>query len=240
MALLELDHVSKFYDRGPHKHVALQDVSLQLDAGDRVAVYGERRSGRSTLLRIASGVEAPDSGVVRFAGRKLTDRGNDPLGDGIGYCLKTFPPTSGQFVLDQLMAGQLSRGISRSLAQSRVHAALARVGAERCAALEPNELNGTEATLVAIARVLVFQPKLLVVDEPTIGVDLLDRDGILSLLNSLADEGIAVLTSTRETTGLAGADRAPVLDNGVLRGNLVPQLATVTHLHPVERRSASS
>jgi putative ABC transport system ATP-binding protein len=240
MALLELDHVSKCYSRGPNKHVALRDVSLQIGAGERVAVYGERRSGRSTLLRVAAAVEMPNTGVVRFAGRELTDRDRDLLRGGIGYCLKTFRPAEGQIVLDHLMVGQLARGVSPSLAQARAHAALTRVGAERCAALEPNELNGTEATRVAIARVLAFQPRLLVMDEPTIGVDLLARDGILSLLHSLTGEGIAVLTSTGETTGLTGADRALVLDDGELRGRLAPELAPVVRLRPAERWSASA
>src|SRR4029077_5036452 len=104
------------------------------------------------------------------------------------------------------MVGQLSRGITPSLAQSRAQSALARTGAERCAALEPHELDGAETVRVAIARVLAFRPKLLVIDEPTIGVDILVRDEVLLLLRALADEGIAVLTSTGETTDLSGTD----------------------------------
>jgi len=92
---------------------------------------------------------------------------------------------------------------------------------------------------VAIARTLALEPAILVIDEPTRGVDLLERDGILALLRSLADEGITVLASTRDSTGLAGADRALVISEGELRGAPPAELATVLPLRrPAGRRAA--
>ncbi len=73
MSLLELEHVGKSYSRG--SHVALDDLSLAIDPGEMVVVWGERQSGRSTLLRIAAGVETPSEGVVRFDGRDLAAAG---------------------------------------------------------------------------------------------------------------------------------------------------------------------
>ena len=95
--------------------------------------------------------------------------------------------------------------------------------------------------LVGIARSLVHQPKLLVIDEPTLGVDVFERDRILSLLRSLADEGISVLMSVGETTCLAGADRALSLANGELHGELQPpELAPVVQLHDAASRTVSA
>ena len=131
-------------------------------------------------------------------------------------------------MLDQVTTGQLTRGASLPVARARARAALSRVGAHRCAALRTSELDGGELVRVAIARALVHRPKLLVIDEPTLGVDLLVRDAILALLRSIADEGTAVLASAAETTGLAGADRALSLSDGQLRGELErPALAPV-------------
>src|SRR5208282_855441 len=100
MSLLELEHVSKSYGRG--SSVALGDVCLKLDAGELVAVWGRRRSGRSTLLRIAAGLEPPDTGTVRFEGHDLASRLGDVSRRAIGYCPKAFHPNGGYLVLDQL------------------------------------------------------------------------------------------------------------------------------------------
>lgn len=231
MSLLELEHVSKRYGHGSRELQALRDVSLRLEAGELVAIWGRRRSGRSTLLRVASGIETPDLGVVRFEGHDLSDRRSEWRRGGIHYCRKAFPPGQGEFVLDQLMVGQLTRGVSCVRARSYARDALERVGAGQAATLRPGELDHTEIGLVAIARALVHQPRLLLIDEPTLGVDLMARDRTLSLLRSLAAEGIAMLMSTGETACLSGADRALSLSKGELHGRLAaPELAPVVPL----------
>jgi ABC-type sugar transport system ATPase subunit len=228
MILLELEHVSKRSRRGVRD--ALDDVSLAIDEGEMVTVWGERRSGRSTLLRIAAGIETPDTGVVRFAGRALADRGDEKLGEGIGCCRTAFCASAGQHIIDLLAATQLARGIPRSAARSRAWKALERVGAKECATRTSEELNGEELVRVAIARALACEPRLLVIDEPTIGVDLIARDGILTLLRSIADDGIAILASTGEGTGFLGADRVLALHKGKLRGEITPEFAPVAEL----------
>ncbi len=229
MSLLELRRVSKRYGRGMRERVALKNVSLQVDAGELVSVWGRRRSGRSTLLRVAGGVEAPDEGMVCFDGRELSGRCGEMLGHSIGYCRTTFQASEGEAVLDHVMVGQYAHGISPSLAEVRARAALERAGAQRCAARRPGELDCDEIVRVAIARALALDPRLLLVDEPTIGVDLLARDGILLLLQSLAREGTAVLMSTGEATGLSGA-RALTLSDGELHGAPARELAAVVPL----------
>jgi ABC-type multidrug transport system ATPase subunit len=235
MSLLELKNVGKRYGEGRSERIALRDVSLKLDAGELVAVMGIRKSGRTTLLRVAAGIETPDTGGVSFAGRDLAHSGGEMLGGEIGYCRRSFNPAEGEIVLEQLIVGQLTRGVPT--VQARLHArrALKRAGIEQCAACRPGDLDGAEVVRVAIARALVFRPKVLVVDEPTIGVDLLDRDTLLLFLRSLASDGIAVLISTGEGTSLSGADRALSIGDGELRGSLVPELASVTQLHPLRR-----
>jgi putative ABC transport system ATP-binding protein len=200
-----------------------------------LAIWGQRRSGRSTLLRIAAGAERPDCGVVRLAGRDLAARSNARIDENIGYCQKTLGSPTGQTVLEQVALALLARGISPSAARSRSRDALERVDCANLADAQPSDLDNTERVRVAIARAIACKPSLLVADEPTIGVDLCDRDPILLLLRSLADEGIAVLTSVGESTAFLGVDRALALSDGRLHGELQPDLASVIPL----RRSSS-
>jgi putative ABC transport system ATP-binding protein len=238
MSLLELEQVSLRCDGGAPGRDVLSDVTLSVERCELVVVWGRRRSGRSSLMRVAAGLQAPDCGVVRFDGRELEDVDAGAPG-GIAYCRKAFRPAEGRFVLDQLMRGPLTRGASPSVARSLALRALARTGAEGLGTIRPGELGGAEAMRVAIARALTRQPELLVIDEPTIGVELAERDDILLLLRSLADEdGIATLTTTGEGPGLSGADRALSLSGGKLRGTVTPELATVLPLRPSAARSA--
>lgn len=232
MSLLELERVSRRVRHGGRERVLLREVSLELETGELLAVWGARRSGRSTLLRVAAGIEAPDGGTVRFEGRPLRAHGLE-LGSGIGWCQTASRGCEAHGVLDELLVGQLARGVPRPAARRRARAALERVGAERCAICGVHELDGDQAARVALARALVLAPRLLVIDEPTKGVDLLERDGVLALLRSLADEGIAVLMSAGEAAALSGADRALSLADGQLRGSVAPELGEVV---PLRRR----
>jgi ABC-type multidrug transport system ATPase subunit len=234
MTLLALENVGKRYRHGLRERLLLDDVSLELSPGELAAVWGPRRSGRSTLLRVAAGIERPDSGVVRFDGRDLIDHGEELLGEGIGYVQKTLRGGETQSALEEVVACLLARGIAGPAARARARAALERTGAAHCAALPPRELDRAESVRVALARTLVLNPRLVIIDEPVNGVELLQRDGILALLRSLAREGVAVLASTADSTGLSGADRALALSDGELRGSPGPELAPVLAL----RRSA--
>jgi ABC-type sugar transport system ATPase subunit len=226
MILLELDRVASCRGSG----VALENVSLTIDSGEMVVVWGERRSGRSTLLRIAAGIDPPDDGTVRFQGRDLADWGSEVLGDEIGYCRRGFRPERGLTVLDQLISSQFARKVPQATALTRACGALERVGAAWCSQLPVRDLKTEEIVVVAIARALTAEPRLLIVDEPTIGVDPLKRDDILKLLRSLADDGVAILASAGEGTAMLGADRVLSLGKGTLRGELRPDLAPVTEL----------
>jgi ABC-type ATPase involved in cell division len=234
VSLLALEQVRKRYGDATRGRLLLENLSLEIEPGELAAVWGLRRSGRSTLLRVAAGIERPDSGLVRFEGRDLADCDEDVLGEGIGYVQKTLRGAEAQSAVEEVMLCLLARGVSLSTARARACAALERTGAAQFAALAPRELDEAESVRVGIARTIVLGPRLLVIDEPVKGIGVLERDGVLLLLRSLADDGMAVLASAGESTGLSGADRALVLSDGKLRGSPRPELAPVLPL----RRSA--
>jgi putative ABC transport system ATP-binding protein len=232
MSLLELRGIDKAHVRRSRRIQVLRDVSLEVDVGELVAVWGMRRSGRSTLLAVAAGIEPPDSGAVFFEGKDLTARGATVLGNGVGYCHQGVGAVSGRRVIDSVRAGLLARGVPVPAAHSRAHEALQRVGVEQFNDLMLGDLDAAETVRVAIASALVLGPRVLVIDEPTKGVDLLERDEIVLLLRSLADEGIAVLVSDGDGSGLSDADRALKLAGGELRGRKGPNMGA---LLPMQR-----
>jgi ABC-type sugar transport system ATPase subunit len=224
MSLLELRRVSKSQVHGSRRVEVLRDVSLEIDAGEFVAVWGLRRSGRSTLLAVAAGVDQPDAGEVLFDGVDMNGRGAAALGNGVGFCRQGVGGPNGRTVIDNVRAGLLARGgVQVPDAHLRAHRALERVGVEECGELMLADLDGAEAVRVAIACALVLGPRLLVIDEPSKGVDLLQRDEIVLLLRSLADEGIAILVSDGDGSGLSDADRSLSLAGGELRGKTSPE-----------------
>jgi ABC-type ATPase involved in cell division len=227
--MLELDHVSKRYRHGARQADVLREVTLQLHEREVIAVWGLPRSGRSALLRVAAGIEAPDSGVVRFRGRPLSVA-RSALPGGIAYCPPTFHGLEAQAVLRELIATQLARGLRHSRARERAFAALERAGVRGSEARLPYELERAEQVRVGIARALLQEPALLLIDDPTKGVDLLERDRILALLRSLSPEGVAVVMTLDNGVGLFAADRALSLGEGVLRGDVAPELAPVVGL----------
>ncbi len=89
MSLLEFDRVAKRYRDGELERIILREVSLSVEPGELAVIWGLRGSGRSTLLRLAAGIESPDSGCVRFDGCDLNAHAEQLLGAGIGYCSKT-------------------------------------------------------------------------------------------------------------------------------------------------------
>jgi ABC-type multidrug transport system ATPase subunit len=226
-SVLSMEGVTKRSFSGRLERVVLNDVSLDVAPGELVCVWGVRRSGRTTLLRIAAGIEQPDVGMVRFDGRDLAHDSSD-LGTTIGYCNPTFKPTDGGTVLDHVSVGLLAHRVPRRRALARAREVLERVGAERCASLDPRDLQAAELARVGIARALVSEPRLLLLDEPTNGVDLIERDPIVRLVRSLADEGIGVLMAVGET--VPGVDRLLTLQDGELHGSPTPEQGQVVPL----------
>lgn len=233
MSLLSIEHVQLADAESPGR-LLLDDVSLEMHSGELVAIWGKRRSGRSTLLRLACGLILPDEGAVRFDGRQL--RGPTAIGAGIAYCADGFRIGEAWPVERELVEVQLGRGIPRRRAHRGAREALQRTGAEQLATSLLRTLRGAERVRVMLALALTSAPRLLLIDDVVAGVELVERRAIMTLLRSLADDGLAVLTCTDETPALAGADRALTLSEGRLHGRSAPELAEIVPL----RRSASA
>jgi ABC-type multidrug transport system ATPase subunit len=237
--VLALEQVSKRYPRGAsgsREWIALRDASLAVATGELVAVWGRRRSGRTTLLEVCAGLEKPSEGLVRFLGHDLSERRMLGVEGGIGFGQPNFSRMHG-VVVEQVATPILKTRARLEGAQMRAYEMLERVGASDCAELQPEELEHAELVRVMLARALVMRPRLVLLDAPTSGIPAPQRDAVFALLRSIAtDDEAAVLVTVDEVPGLARvADRLLSIGGGMLRGETAPaQPAPVLPLRRAE------
>lgn len=218
--LLALEHVAKTNWVGPYEKRTLVDVSLALAAGDVVGVWGGHRSGKSTLLRIAAGLELPDAGTVTFDGVDVSELSRAQRGDlrrGPIGLVRGDGPHSAEFSVADFLTLPLLAQCSRRAARRRVLDLLRRMGIAECHDVTWRNLSDTERALVSLAHGLVREPRLLLADDPTAGLDALQQAEAIGLLRSAAaDGGVAVLMTTSVMSALAGAHEAFTLGDGRL------------------------
>lgn len=209
--MLTLSNVSKSY-AGSQPRTVLRAVSLEVRAGECVAIVGESGVGKSTLLNLAAGLDRPDSGRIVFDGRDLATLDDDAATlqrrQKMGFVFQAF------HVLPNLSAAQnialplMLNGVRPKDAAGRVAAALSSVGLDGRADTLPRELSGGELQRVAIARALVHRPRLVFADEPTGNLDHDTAMRILRLLRELTQQtGAAALLVTHSAVAAATADR---------------------------------
>jgi putative ABC transport system ATP-binding protein len=190
-SMILLTEVSKNY--GSERAVsALRHLSLVIARGERVAVMGPSGSGKSTLLNLVCGLDEPTSGSVKVDGVEFSGLGDDARTrmrrEKIGMIFQTFN------LLPTLTAGEnvalplRLQGLNKHEAERRALAMLQRVGLKDRAVHRPDELSGGERQRVAIARAVIFEPPLLLADEPTGNLDSATGEGILHLLDDLHGE----------------------------------------------------
>jgi ABC-type lipoprotein export system ATPase subunit len=217
--LLSLRSVSKSHRRGAHELRVLTDVSMEMSAGEFIAVWGKRGAGKTTLLKIAAGLEAPDGGVVHFAGRDLAGMSESDhallMREQIGWARRA-GPRSDLSMLDYVALPLLVKHGQRR-ARSRAYDALARVGMSECADQRWDSLSDGERALTSIAHGIVRRPRVLLVDDPTANLGVREREEVNELLRSLTgEEGLAVLMTVPGMPAAMGTDEIKVLSGGRL------------------------
>ena len=240
MTLLSLDGATKRYARGYRSFDALDGVTLDVESGDFVAIWGASRSGKTTLLRVAAGIETPDDGRVSFDGRDVATlsrraRARLLLTD-VGCVWQTGRITRGLSVLDHVA---LPRFKERTHARARVeaHAVLERVGVPQAATARWHELTDGERTRVALAHALIRRPRLLLADEPTVNLNMIEREQVLGILRSVAEEaGVAVIMTAPDAPNLLQSHRLMSLDRGRLIKPRSEQPGTLIEFPRVSQR----
>jgi len=225
--LLSLEGISKRYRTRGGERVALADVSLTLERGQMLGVYGPSGAGKTTLLQIAAGLQAPDSGAVFYDGERLdamsaSERQRYRRRE-ISCVWATGPWQERLSVLDHVALALLVDRSDHRAAHRRACEALAACEATHCANAELYELSEGERQRVAIARALITEPRLLLADRPARSLSLIEQEAIMTLLDALAREArVAVLITDSDAEALLHADPVLYLREGRLVGAQAP------------------
>jgi putative ABC transport system ATP-binding protein len=215
--LVSLQDVRMEYRAGPQRVIALDGVSVDLEAGTFTAVMGPSGSGKSTLLHCAAGLERPTAGDVQVDGVRFGDLDETGLTllrrERVGFVFQSFNLIS-SLTAAQNVALPL-RLAGRRADDARVAAALAAVGLADRARHRPTELSGGQQQRVAIARAMVTRPAVVFADEPTGALDSRSSRQVLELLRALVDhEGQTVVMVTHDPSAAAVADQILLLADG--------------------------
>jgi lipoprotein-releasing system ATP-binding protein len=218
--LLALKGVRKSYRRGPRRLPVLSDISLTVADREIVAIVGSRYEGKTTLLKIAAGLESPDAGDVWFRGKELSSmRSRDRerlLGHEIAWVDRE--GTGLQFEVLDYVSLPLRMGRRRRHADEQAMAALERVGVQDAARRRWAELSNWERVLVAFARGVASRPRLMIVDDVIDSLGMSKTREAGDLLSSMVDElGCGVLMSVPDAEAALVADRVWTFDQGALK-----------------------
>ena len=202
MALIETRDLGRVYDLDAGRVVALDRVSLDIDAGGFVAVMGPSGSGKSTFMNLIGCLDKPTGGRYRLAGTAVESLDADGLARlrnrEIGFVFQQFNLLPRVDALANVELPMIYAGFDRRTRRERALQALARVGLAERAHHRPMQLSGGQQQRVAIARALVNSPSLLLADEPTGALDSRTAAEILGLFQELNREGATIVLVTHD------------------------------------------
>ena len=217
-AVLVLDAVTRVHGDGPTAVHALRGISLEVAAGELVAVMGQSGSGKSTLLTCAGGLDRPTSGEVSIEGVPLSTLRPAQLAAlrrrSVGYVFQDFNLIPGLTAAENVALPLELDGARTRPARAQALAALEGVGVADLADRFPDDMSGGQQQRVAIARAVVGERRLVLADEPTGALDSETGEAVLSLLRDRVDAGAAGVLVTHEARHAAWADRVVFLRDG--------------------------
>ena len=243
--LLITDHISYIYSPGTaYEKKALDDVSLTINKGEFIGIIGHTGSGKSTLIQHFNGLEKATSGTIYFDGQDIYDKDFNmkSLRSRVGLVFQypehqLFETT----VLEDVKFGPKNLGLSKVEVDLRAFEAIKQVGlSEKCYDDSPFELSGGQKRRVAIAGVLAMKPEILILDEPTAGLDPRGRDEILDQIAKLHREGLTVILVSHSMEDVAKyADRIIAMNSGKVAFDGTPK-EVFRHYKELERMGLSA
>lgn len=219
--IVTIRELSKVYQQGEIQVMALDRITLDIAAGEFLALMGPSGSGKSTLLHIIAGVDRPTSGVCLVQGIEVTKLNESQLADwrnhNVGFIFQTFNLIPVLTAAENVELPLLLTRLNRAERRKQVETALEVVGLSDRAKHLPRQLSGGQEQRVAIARALVTDPALIVADEPTGNLDSHSAQEVLGALQALRkDAGKTIIMVTHDPKAAAFGTRQIHLEKGEL------------------------
>ncbi len=218
--LIDMQNLTKVYQMGETKVVALDGVSLSITEGEYVAIVGTSGSGKSTLMNIVGLLDRPTDGVYQIRGQSAGELTGRQLADlrnrEIGFVFQQFNLLARAPAWRQVELPLFYANVAGSAARERALETLAQVGLADRADHKPEELSGGQQQRVAIARALVNRPSLLLADEPTGALDTQTGEEVLALFEKLHEEGLTLVIITHDQEVAERARRVITMRDGVV------------------------
>lgn len=232
--MIKLTNLSRVFRTQDVETTALNNINLQVNKGEFLAIMGPSGCGKSTLLSILGMLDSPSAGSFEFLGADIAGFGEKQLATlrkaSIGFVFQSFNLIDELTVFENVELPLQYQNISKSERKQRVEAILKRVAIDHRADHLPQQLSGGQQQRVAVARALVINPKLILADEPTGNLDSKNGDEVMAMLRELNREGTTVIVVTHSEKEGNYADRlVRLLDGQVMvdKANRVQQTAEV-------------
>ncbi len=231
--IIKINHLQKTFG----DNVVLKDINFTVDRGDVTCIIGSSGSGKSTLLRCINLFETPTSGEILFNGENVLDaKKPNEFRQKVGMVFQSFNLFNNMNVLKNCSIGPVTvLGISKQEAEQRALKYLKMVGMDSYVNARPSQLSGGQKQRVAIARALAMEPEALLFDEPTSALDPEMVGEVLSVMTTLAKNGLTMVVVTHEM-GFARdiANKVVFMNNGVIEEEGTPEQI---FYHPKKQRT---